>query len=62
MTSDILKKDHEALIRLHKAMTPEQRLVAFLNHSRLIHQLYRAGNALRKRLASSKTYPKKISA
>ena len=54
MLSDILKKDRAALIRLSKAMKPEERLVAFLNHSRLIHQIHQAGKAFRNRPAAAK--------
>jgi len=43
MISNILNQDHAALVKLCKSMKPEERLVAFLNHSRLIHQVYQAG-------------------
>jgi len=41
--SDILQKDHEGLLLLYQRMTPEERLVAFFHHSRLVYQLYQAG-------------------
>ena len=47
--SDILQKDRDSLVLLSKRMTPEERLVAFFHHSRLVHQLYQAG--VRYRLA-----------
>ena len=47
MKSDVLKKDYAALVGLSKKMKPEERLVAFFNHSRLIHRLYISGKALR---------------
>lgn len=49
MESSILKKDHADLILLYKMMTPEERLVAFLNHSRLVHIFYQAGLDSRKK-------------
>jgi hypothetical protein len=47
MISNLLTEEREALIRLYRNMTPEQRLVAFLNHSRFIQHLYRAGQSFR---------------
>ncbi len=41
--SEILQQDYDGLVLLSKRMTPEERLVAFFHHSRLIHQLYQAG-------------------
>jgi len=61
MKSTILLKDQQALIRLHKTMTPAQRLVAFLNHSRLIARLHQAGKATRKRALPLKARSKIIS-
>ena len=49
MKSKILAEDHQDLIKLSQAMTPEERLLAFYNHSRLVHQLYQAGEAMRSR-------------
>lgn len=42
-TSQILKKDLEEIVLLCKRMKPEARLVAFLQHSQLVHQMYQAG-------------------
>ena len=53
MISGTLRKDHAALVELYKAMKPEERLIAFLNHSRLIHKVYQAGRSLRRRPAAS---------
>jgi hypothetical protein len=61
MISRILEQDHAALIKLCKSMKPEERLVAFLNHSRLVHQIYRAGKASRRR-SSTPNSNKKIGA
>ena len=47
MKSKTLQQDHDGLIRLTQRMRPEERLVAFLNHSRLMHQLYRSGQEFR---------------
>jgi hypothetical protein len=49
MLSGTLRKDHAALVELYKAMKPEERLIAFFNHSRLIHKVYQAGRSLRRR-------------
>ena len=53
MKSEILEKDHEDLIALYKRMSPEERLVAFFNHSRLIGEVYQAGLTYRKSLQST---------
>lgn len=45
--SKILREDWKDLIRLAKRMSPEQRLVAFSNHSQLIGQIYQAGVSYR---------------
>ena len=58
MISNVLKEDHAALLKLCKAMKPEQRLVAFLNHSRLIHRLYQAGKASRSQSSTPKARKK----
>lgn len=42
-TSAIMRQDHEDLVLLSKRMKPEERLVAYFNHSQLIHQIYQAG-------------------
>ena len=47
MKSRVLTKDQQDLIKLSKAMTPQERLIAFLNHSRLVHKFYRAGEQRR---------------
>ncbi|PIW59550.1 MAG: hypothetical protein COW13_04500 [Candidatus Omnitrophica bacterium CG12_big_fil_rev_8_21_14_0_65_50_5] len=54
MKSNVLTKDRKALTKLCQSMNPEQRLTAFLNHSRCINQFYRAGEAFRSQLAASK--------
>jgi hypothetical protein len=60
MISAIMKKDHQGLMMLNKAMKPEERLLAFFNHSRLIHRLYQAGKK-KQRLLSSKITPRSLS-
>jgi len=55
MKSNILTRDYQALIGLYRKMSPEKRLVAFFNHSRLIHKLYQAGKAFRSRPSRTKT-------
>lgn len=50
--SKILKKDQDALIKLSKAMTPEERLMAFYHHSQLLHRLAQS-NKKRKVLAKN---------
>jgi len=47
--SEVLHKDHDEMIALYKRMKPEERLVAFFNHSQLIHRLYQAGVGYRLR-------------
>ena len=53
MISGTLRKDRATLVELSKAMTSEERLIAFFNHSRLIHKVYQAGRSLRRRTAAS---------
>ena len=48
MESKILQKNREELVEICRAMSPEDRLSAFLNHSELIHQIYQAGVEHRK--------------
>ncbi len=48
MKSKILQKNHEELVDICRAMSPEDRLLAFLNHSKLIHQIYQSGVEHRK--------------
>jgi|GEM_PF-5860389 len=45
--STIITKDYEALIKLCKKMKPQERLVAFYNHSRLLNQVQEAGRKFR---------------
>lgn len=56
MISKILKKDHAALAGLSDAMKPEQRLVAFLNHSRFIRRVYQAGQMFRKKSSAVRSH------
>jgi hypothetical protein len=49
--SKILQKDRDDMIALCKRMKPEERLLAFYHHSRLISQIYEAGVRYRKRTA-----------
>lgn len=39
MKSPILQQDHDDLIKLNQSLSPEERLVAFFHHSRLLSQL-----------------------
>lgn len=41
--SKLMQRDREDLIRIAKRMMPEERLVAFFNHSRLLTRMYLAG-------------------
>ncbi len=41
--ADMLQKDREELIALSKRLTPEERLAAHYEHSRLLAQMYQAG-------------------
>jgi hypothetical protein len=54
MRSKITRKDNEDLVKLCQSMKPGERLVAFLNHSRLIHRLHKAGQSSRKRSIRTK--------
>lgn len=49
--SKILKRNREEIILFCKSMRPEERLVAYLKHSQLVHQIYRAGVNYRSDLA-----------
>ena len=42
-SSKIIEDDHAALVKAHKAMTPQERLMAFYHHSRLITTLATTG-------------------
>ncbi|MCK5215847.1 MAG: hypothetical protein KAR05_10910 [Candidatus Omnitrophica bacterium] len=55
MISHVIKKDHKDLLRIAKSMKPEERLVAFYHHSRLIYNLYAAGRDYRGRPSDSST-------
>ncbi len=52
--SQILKRDREEIVLLCKRMKPEARLVAFLQHSQLVHRMYQAGLDYRSRLSPSR--------
>ncbi|MBI3010204.1 MAG: hypothetical protein HYY57_04395 [Candidatus Omnitrophica bacterium] len=56
--SKILQKDHEAILLLYRRMKPEERLVAYFNHSQLVNQIYLAGVNYR---ASFSSQSKKVS-
>jgi hypothetical protein len=53
MKSKLMQQDHDALIKMHKSMTPEERLMAFYHHSRLMMHVHEAGKELRNRSSSS---------
>lgn len=55
----MLQKNREELVEICRAMSPEDRLSAFLNHSELTHQIYQAGVEYRQ--ASSRALPQKRS-
>lgn len=42
-SSKISEIQNDLNIKICKAMKPEERLVAFVNHSRLVMQMYQAG-------------------
>jgi len=62
MESKILQKNREELVEICRAMSPEDRLLAFLNHSQLIYQIYEAGVEHRKTPSApcSKNVPPRI--
>jgi hypothetical protein len=41
--SKIAEEDREALARLSRRLTPEERLMAYMRHAELLHRLYQAG-------------------
>ena len=41
--SEVLQKDREDMMLLYKRMKPEEKLVAYWQHSQLIYQMYQAG-------------------
>jgi hypothetical protein len=43
MKSAVLQHDREEILALSRRLTPEERLVAYYHHSRLIAQMYQAG-------------------
>lgn len=43
MKSKISEIQYNHNIKICKAMKPEERLIAFVNHSRLVMQMYQAG-------------------
>lgn len=47
MKSKVAQQAREDLLGTMRSLTPEQRLEAFLRHSRLVTKLYRAGRQLR---------------
>ena len=57
MKSKILEKDREALIKLNRSMSPEERLMAFFHHSQLLAQLSLARG---KKMKNSRTSKKII--
>jgi hypothetical protein len=54
MISKVLTKSRKSLIKACQAMSPEERLVAFFNLSRLTHLFYLAGKRQLKRPQISK--------
>ena len=51
MQSKLAQQARRALVAATQRLTPEQRLEAFLAHSRLLTELYLAGKTLRSRSA-----------
>ncbi len=51
--SPLLRKGHEEMIALYKRMKPEEKLMAFFNHSQLMNQLYQAGVGYHKKTMPS---------
>ena len=60
MKSKIIQQDHDDLVRLSKSMTPQERLVAFFNHLRLMAEVHQKGLDSRKHpsLKSSRKQPR----
>ena len=48
MKSNILQQDHQELVKINQKLSPQERLVAFYHHSRLLCQL----SLLRKKVES----------
>lgn len=53
MKSNVSLEDRKALIELYRSMSPQKRLVAFLNHSRLLHKFHKAVGSTRLKRRSS---------
>jgi hypothetical protein len=51
MRSNLAIQQRLALVAAVRRLTPEQRLDAFLAHSRLMAELYRSGRSLRRQPA-----------
>lgn len=47
MDSKVAKEAERALVEATQRLSPEERLNAFLEHCRLVAQLYEAGQAVR---------------
>ena len=43
MKSRILEQDHEDLLKINRALSPEERIKAFYHHSQLLTYLFLAG-------------------
>jgi hypothetical protein len=54
MESKVAKEAERALIEASQKLSPEERLNAFLEHCRLVTQLYEAGEKMRSRLPLQK--------
>ena len=52
MESKIAKEAERALIEATQRLSPEERLLAFLTHSRLVVELYEAGQKARSMMNS----------
>ena len=55
MKSNLLNKDRKSLVKIHKAMGPRKRLMAFYHHSRLMGELAYAGRNTRFSLKASRS-------
>jgi hypothetical protein len=54
MHSPLARQSEQALIDAAKCLSPEQRLNAFLTHSRLMLELFREGEKIRERMRAVK--------
>ena len=43
MKSKIIQQDHDHLVELNKQMKPEERLLAFYEHSKLMSEMFEEG-------------------